>query len=154
MILEAHVKSRSTRWTVVQTTMPTIDPKLRVLLVDDFPEMRKSLRMMLSALGVDSVLSADGGIEAIRLIEAGHVFDHIISDLNMPQMSGMELLKHVRNNHRLAHLPFLMITAEATKPNVIMAAKAGVTDFIVKPFSVHQLTQKLAGLQLRVTPAP
>jgi len=134
--------------------MTPIDPKLRVLLIDDFPEMRKSLRMMLSALGIDSVLSADGGIEAIRLIEAGHVFDLIISDLNMPQMSGMELLKHVRNNHHLAHLPFLMITAEATRANVIMAAKAGVTDFIVKPFSVHQLTAKLSGLNLGQTQAP
>ena len=134
--------------------MTPINPKLRVLLVDDFPEMWKSLRMMLSALGIDSVLSADGGIEAIRLIEAGHVFDLIISDLNMPQMSGMELLKHVRNNQHLSHLPFLMITAEATKANVVMAAKAGVTDFIVKPFSVHQLTSKLSGLNLCQAPAP
>jgi two-component system chemotaxis response regulator CheY len=100
------------------------------------------------------VLCADGGIEAIRMMEAGHVFDLIISDLNMPQMSGMELLKHVRNSNKLAHLPFLMITAEATKPNVVKAAKAGVTDFIVKPFSVHQLTKKIADLQLQVRRLP
>lgn len=138
-------------------TPALIDTSLRVLLVDDFPDMRKSLRMMLSTLGFESVLAADGGIEAIRMIEAGHVFDLIISDLNMPQMSGMELLKHIRSDHRLAHIPFLMITAEATKPNVIMAARAGVTDFIVKPFSVHELThklQKLGGLHLQTPPRP
>jgi two-component system chemotaxis response regulator CheY len=134
--------------------MSYLNPKLRVLVVDDFPEMRKSLQMMLMALSIDSVLCADGGIEAIRMMEAGHVFDLIISDLNMPQMSGMELLKHVRNSNKLAHLPFLMITAEATKPNVVKAAKAGVTDFIVKPFSVHQLTTKIAGLQLQVRQLP
>lgn len=132
--------------------MNQIDRQLRILVVDDFPEMRKGLRRTLATLGFESVLAAEGGLDAIRLFEAGHLFDLIISDLNMPQMSGLELLNYVRNVDRLAAIPFLMITAEATKANVVAAARAGVTDFIVKPFSVEQLVLKIEGLRRRESP--
>lgn len=132
--------------------MNQIDRQLRILVVDDFPEMRKGLRRTLATLGFESVLAAEGGLDAIRLFEAGYLFDLIISDLNMPQMSGLELLNYVRNVDRLAAIPFLMITAEATKANVVAAARAGVTDFIVKPFSVEQLVLKIEGLRRRESP--
>jgi two-component system chemotaxis response regulator CheY len=129
--------------------MSRIDRQLRILVVDDFPEMRNGLLRTLSALGFKSVTAAEEALAAIRLIEECHEFDLIISDLNMPQMSGLELLNYVRNVDRLASIPFLMITAEATKANVLAAAKAGVTDFIVKPFSVEQLVLKIEGLHRR-----
>ena len=129
--------------------MSRIDRQLRILVVDDFPEMRNGLLRTLSALGFKSVTAAEEALAAIRLIEEGNQFDLIISDLNMPQISGLELLHYVRSVERLASIPFLMITAEATKANVLAAAKAGVTDFIVKPFSVEQLILKIEGLQRR-----
>ena len=132
--------------------MSRIDRQLRILVVDDFPEMRNGLLRTLSALGFKSVTAAEEALAAIRLIEEGNQFDLIISDLNMPQISGLELLHYVRSVERLASIPFLMITAEATKANVLAAAKAGVTDFIVKPFSVEQLILKIEGLQRRDNP--
>ena len=132
--------------------MMRIDRRMRILVVDDFAEMRDGLLRTLDTLGFKSVMAAEEAFAAIRLIEEGNQFDLIISDLNMPQISGLELLHYVRNVERLASIPFLMITAEATKDNVLAAAKAGVTDFIVKPFSVEQLILKIEGLQRRDNP--
>jgi two-component system, chemotaxis family, chemotaxis protein CheY len=131
--------------------MQQINRQLRILVVDDFPEMRTGLLQALAKLGFESVRATEGGLDAIRLFEAGQTFDLIISDLNMPQMSGLELLNYVRNFNRLDSIPFLMITAEATKANVLAAAQAGVTDFIVKPFSMDQLMLKIERLRRRET---
>lgn len=131
--------------------MQQINRQLKILVVDDFPEMRTGLLIALAKLGFKSVRATEGGLDAIRLFEAGQTFDLIISDLNMPQMSGLELLNYVRNIHRLDSIPFLMITAEATKANVLAAAEAGVTDFIVKPFSMDQLMLKIERLRRRET---
>lgn len=123
--------------------MSQIDRNLRILVVDELTEKRISLQRMLETLGFKFVLVADGAIQAIPLLDEAQKFDLIISELNMSEMSGIDLLKHVRNRDRLSSIPFLMMTADATKDNVVAAGKAGVSDFLVKPFSVKQLELKI-----------
>jgi len=119
------------------------DKQMRILIVDDFASMRQIVRKSLSALGFDNVLEAAGALDAVRKIENGEEFDLIISDWNMPNMTGLELLTYIRGSEKMGRVPFLMITAEAQRENIIQAAKAGVSQYIVKPFTAEALQQKL-----------
>ena len=120
-----------------------IDKNMRILIVDDFANMRHVMRKTLLSLGFSNISEAAGGEDAVRRIEAGEEFDFIISDWNMPYMSGLDLLKYVRGAEKIQKVPFLMITAEAKRDNIIDAAKAGVSQYIVKPFTTESLQEKI-----------
>jgi len=115
---------------------------LTVLVVDDFATMRRIIRNILRDLGFQKILEAEDGTAAVGILQTQKV-DLIISDWNMPKMTGLELLKWVRSNEDTKDLPFLMVTAEAQKENVIEAVKAKVSNYIVKPFTAQTLAEKL-----------
>ena len=115
---------------------------MTVLVVDDFATMRKIVKKCLQELGFQNITEADDGSTALDKVK-GNNFDLIISDWNMPHMMGIDLLKAVRADERYKAIPFIMVTAEAQKQNVIEAAKAGVSNYIVKPFTADQLQLKL-----------
>ncbi len=115
---------------------------MTVLIVDDFSTMRRIMRNILRDLEFKNILEAEDGTAAVTVLDT-HKVDLIISDWNMPKMTGLELLKHVRANERYKDVPFLMVTAEAQKENVIEAVKAKVSNYIVKPFTAATLSEKL-----------
>lgn len=119
------------------------DPKLKFLVVDDFSTMRRIVRNLLKELGFANVDEAEDGAVALQKLRAGG-YDFVVTDWNMPNMDGLQLLQAVRANPALAHLPVLMITAEAKKENIIAAAQAGASGYIVKPFTAGTLSEKLA----------
>ena len=114
----------------------------RFLVVDDFSTMRRILRNLLKELGFVNVQEAADGVVALEKLKA-EPFDFVISDWNMPNMNGIELLQAIRADVMLRHLPVLMVTAEAKRENVIMAAEAGANGFVVKPFTAATLDEKL-----------
>lgn len=116
---------------------------LTVLIVDDFSTMRRIMKNILRELEFKTILEADDGSTAVTVLESQHV-DLIISDWNMPKMTGLDLLKHVRASEKIKDLPFLLVTAEAQKENVVEAVKARVSNYIVKPFTAATLGEKLA----------
>jgi len=118
------------------------DPKMKFLVVDDFSTMRRIVRNLLKELGYTNVDEAEDGVVAMQKLTAGG-FDFVVTDWNMPNMTGIELLKNIRANAQLVHLPVLMITAEAKKENIIEAAQAGASGYIVKPFTAATLSEKL-----------
>lgn len=124
-----------------------IKADMKILVVDDMATMRKIIKNMLGQIGFTSITEADDGTTAWTKIEqaaeAGEPYQFIVSDWNMPQMSGLELLKKLRSADQYKALPFLMITAEAEQGNVVIAVKAGVSNFIVKPFSAQVLKEKI-----------
>jgi two-component system, chemotaxis family, chemotaxis protein CheY len=119
-----------------------VNKNLKILIVDDFATMRKVIRNLLKQGGFENVAEAEDGAAALKLLKSQPV-DFIISDWNMPNMSGLELLKAVRADEELKELPFLMVTAEALKDNVVAAVKAGVSNYIVKPFTAEVLNEKI-----------
>ncbi|MBP8697029.1 MAG: chemotaxis response regulator CheY [Syntrophobacterales bacterium] len=119
-----------------------MDKNLKILIVDDFATMRKVIRNLLKQGGYENIVEAEDGAAALKLLKSQPV-DFIISDWNMPNMSGLELLKAVRADDELKALPFLMVTAEALKDNVVAAVKAGVSNYIVKPFTAEVLNEKI-----------
>lgn len=114
----------------------------KFLLVDDFSTMRRIVRNLLKELGFNNIEEAEDGVVALNKLKSGH-FEFVISDWNMPNMDGLTLLQQVRATPQLQHLPFLMITAEAKKENIIAAANAGANGYIVKPFTAITLDEKL-----------
>ena len=124
-----------------------IKSDIKILVVDDMTTMRKIIKNMLTQTGFTNISEADDGATAWPMIEGaikeGQPYQFIISDWNMPQLSGLDLLKNVRATPGLEKLPFLMITAEAEQGNVVIAVKAGVSNFIVKPFSAQVLKEKI-----------
>ncbi|MDD5364159.1 MAG: chemotaxis response regulator CheY [Gallionellaceae bacterium] len=118
------------------------DKNLRFLVVDDFSTMRRIVRNLLKELGYTNVDEAEDGDVALQKIKAGG-FQFVITDWNMPNMTGIELLKAVRADAGYNTLPILMITAEAKKENIIEAAKSGASGYIVKPFTAATLEEKL-----------
>ena len=121
-----------------------IDPaKLKILVVDDFSTMRRIVRNLLKELGFTNVDEAEDGAVALGKLKEGN-FEFVVSDWNMPNMDGLTLLQNVRGDARLKTLPFLMITAEAKKENIIAAAQSGASGYIVKPFTAATLSEKLA----------
>jgi two-component system, chemotaxis family, chemotaxis protein CheY len=115
----------------------------RFLVVDDFSTMRRIVRNLLKELGYVTVEEAEDGAAALQRLRADR-FDFVISDWNMPNMTGLELLKAIRADGTLKSTPVLMITAEARKENIIDAAQAGASGYIVKPFTAATLDEKLA----------
>jgi len=116
--------------------------KIKVLVVDDFPTMRRIVKNLLKQLGFENIDEAENGEDALRKLKGGD-YGLVVSDWNMPVMEGIELLKHIRNDPQLKDIPFLMVTAEAEKEKVIEAIKAGVDNYIVKPFTGEVLKEKL-----------
>ena len=120
-----------------------IEPaKLKILVVDDFSTMRRIIRNLLKELGYTNVEEAEDGAVALQRLKVGGI-DFVVSDWNMPNMDGLTLLQSVRADPALRSLPFLMITAEAKKENIIAAAQAGASGYIVKPFTAATLSDKL-----------
>lgn len=112
------------------------------LVVDDFSTMRRIVKNLLHELGYTNVTEADDGNTALPLLKSGN-FDFLITDWNMPGMPGLELLKHVRADARLSKLPVLMLTAEAKREQIVEAAQAGVSGYVIKPFTATTLKEKI-----------
>lgn len=115
---------------------------MKFLVVDDFSTMRRIVRNLLKELGFSNVTEAEDGVDAMRKLK-NDTFDFVVSDWNMPNMTGIELLRQIRADAALKHLPVLMVTAEAKKENIIEAAQAGASGYIVKPFTATTLDEKL-----------
>jgi two-component system chemotaxis response regulator CheY len=118
------------------------NPNLKILVVDDFATMRRIIRSLLQDLGFSNVSEADDGKTAWPMLQAGN-FDLLVTDWNMPGMPGLELIKAVRADPRLARLPVLMLTAEAKREQIVEAAQAGVNGYVIKPFTAETLKAKL-----------
>jgi len=125
--------------------LDSLDKKMPILVVDDFPSMRKIVKNALRALRFENVEEAEDGQVAFQKCKSGN-FALIISDWNMPNMMGIDFLKAVRADERLKTTPFLMVTAESHKENVLEATNAGVSNYIVKPFTPDALQQKIEAI--------
>jgi len=119
-----------------------VNPDMKFLVVDDFATIRRIVKGVINELGFSNVTEADDGSTALPLLRDGN-FDFLITDWNMPGMPGLDLLKAVRANPKLAKLPVLMVTAEAKREQIIAAAQAGVDGYIIKPFTAEVLKKKL-----------
>lgn len=119
-----------------------VDKNLRFLVVDDFATMRRIVRNLLKDLGFNNVEEAEDGFDALNKLRTSS-FDFVISDWNMPNMDGLQLLSEIRQDSQLGSLPVLMVTAEAKKENIIAAAQAGASGYVVKPFTAATLEEKL-----------
>ncbi|HEY5806976.1 MAG TPA: chemotaxis response regulator CheY [Povalibacter sp.] len=115
---------------------------MKFLVVDDFSTMRRIIKNLLIDLGYANVTEADDGQTALPMLQAGN-FDFLITDWNMPGMPGLDLLKAVRADARLAKMPVLMLTAEAKREQIIEAAQAGVNGYVIKPFTAVTLKEKI-----------
>ena len=118
------------------------DPNMRVLVVDDFSTMRRIVKNILRQLGFNNVVEADHGTTAWEILNKDNI-QFIVSDWNMPKMTGIELLRKVRASEEFADIPFLMVTAEAQQENIIEAVQAKVSNYIVKPFTAETMKQKI-----------
>lgn len=119
-----------------------MNKNMKILIVDDFSTMRRIVKNLLRDLGFSNTQEADDGLTALPMLKKGD-FDFVVTDWNMPGMQGIDLLKHIRADAELKHLPVLMITAEAKREQIIEAAQAGVNGYIVKPFIAATLKEKL-----------
>src|SRR3989339_1314870 len=115
---------------------------MRILVVDDFSTMRRIVKNILRQLGFNNVDEADDGSTALIKLNK-EKFDFVVTDWNMPKMSGLELLKEIRGSESLKHIPVLMVTAEALQENIIAAIKAGVSNYVVKPFDAATIAEKM-----------
>ncbi len=121
----------------------------KFLVVDDFSTMRRIVRNLLKELGFSHFTEAEDGVVALNKLRA-EKFDFVVTDWNMPNMSGIELLRAIRADARLKHLPVLMVTAEAKRENIIEAAQAGASGYVVKPFTAATLDEKLKKIFLNM----
>ena len=120
-----------------------MDTSIKILIVDDFATMRRIMKNILKQLGFSKIVDADDGTTALEELDKAK-YDLIISDWNMPKMSGIDLLRKVRaSDGEHKKVPFLMVTAEAQKHNVIEAVQAGVSNYVVKPFTADAIYEKL-----------
>jgi two-component system chemotaxis response regulator CheY len=119
-----------------------VSKELKLLVVDDFSTMRRIIKNLLNDLGYANVSEADDGKTALPMLQAGG-FDFLITDWNMPGMPGLDLIKAVRADAKLAKMPVLMLTAEAKREQIIEAAQAGVNGYVIKPFTAETLKEKL-----------
>lgn len=115
---------------------------MKILIVDDFSTMRRIIKNLLRDLGFTNTFEADDGNTALPMLKDGD-FEFVVTDWNMPIMQGIDLLKEIRKDPKLKHLPVLMVTAEAKRDQIIEAAQAGVNGYIVKPFTAGTLKEKL-----------
>ena len=119
-----------------------IDFGMRVLVADDFATMRKIVRNILKQIGFDDIVEAEDGQAALQVLKNENI-GLVVTDWNMPNMNGLELLQKIRTDPKTAKLPVLMVTAEGLKENVVAAVKAGVNNYVVKPFTAEVLQEKL-----------
>nr|WP_084004622.1 chemotaxis response regulator CheY [Terasakiispira papahanaumokuakeensis] len=126
-----------------------MDKNMKILIVDDFATMRRIIKNLLKDLGFHNTQEADDGTTAVPLLNSGN-FDFLVTDWNMPGMTGFDLLKHVRADPKLKDLPVLMVTAEAKREQIVAAAQAGVNGYIVKPFTAAVLKDKIEKIFERI----
>jgi two-component system chemotaxis response regulator CheY len=128
----------------------------KFMVVDDFATMRKIIKKVLTELGYTNIAEADDGKNALPLLqkaqEEGSPFQFVISDWNMPLMSGLDLLKACLSDAGLKSIPFMLVTAESEQKNIVEAAKAGVSDYVVKPFNATTLKEKLERVYAKTYP--
>ncbi len=115
---------------------------LKFLVVDDFSTMRRIVRGLLKEMGCNNVEEAEDGAVALNMLRSGR-FDFVVSDINMPNLNGFDLLKAIKADESLRHLPVLMVTAEARKEDIVLAAQSGAAGYIVKPFTKATLEEKV-----------
>ncbi|ASG66263.1 chemotaxis protein CheY [Idiomarina sp. X4] len=127
-----------------------MDKNMKILVVDDFSTMRRIIKNLLRDLGFTNIQEADDGNTALPMLQNGD-FDFVVTDWNMPGMQGIDLLKEIRKDDNLSHLPVLMVTAEAKREQIIAAAQAGVNGYIVKPFTAVTLKEKLDKIFERIS---
>jgi len=120
----------------------SLDKNMKILVVDDFSTMRRIIKNILRQLGFTNIIEADDGSTAWETLNKEKI-DFVISDWNMPNMKGIDLLRKVRQSEDLGNMPFLMVTAEAQQENLIEAVQAKVSNYIVKPFTAETLGQKM-----------
>ncbi len=126
-----------------------MDKNMKILIVDDFSTMRRIIKNLLRDLGFTNTDEADDGNTALPMLQSGK-YEFLVTDWNMPGMTGIELLKAVRNDSSLVNLPVLMVTAESKREQIIEAAQAGVNGYVVKPFTAATLQEKIDKIFERV----
>ena len=119
-----------------------MDLNMKVLIVDDFATMRRILKNIMKQIGFSNITEADNGKNALKALKSDK-FDLVMCDWNMPEMPGIDVLSAVRSDSDLKDTPFIMVTAEAQKENILEAVKAGVSSYIVKPFTAETVEEKL-----------
>ncbi|MDA8113483.1 MULTISPECIES: chemotaxis response regulator CheY [Acidithiobacillus] len=129
-----------------------VDKSIHILVVDDFSTMRRIVRNLLRELGFSNFDEAEDGVQALQRLR-NRPFDFVVSDWNMPNMQGIDLLRAIRADAQLKHIPVLMVTAEAKRENILEAAQAGVNGYIVKPFTADTLKEKLDAVFKRLQAA-
>ena len=127
----------------------TASTDLRFLVVDDFSTMRRIVRGLLKEMGCNNVDEAEDGAVALNMLKGGR-FDFVVSDINMPNMTGFDLLKAIKADESLRHLPVLMVTAEARKEDIVLAAQSGAAGYIVKPFTKATLEEKVTKIMQKL----
>ena len=126
------------------------NPKdMKFLIVDDFSTMRRIVRGLLKEVGYNNAEEAEDGAIALSMLKS-QKFDFVVSDINMPNMTGFELLKAIKDDPNLKHLPVLMVTAEARKEDILLAAQSGAAGYVVKPFTKATLEEKVQKILQKV----
>lgn len=141
MVLHSYLSTVSLR-TKSNWRYIVVDANMKFLVVDDFSTMRRIVRNLLKELGFVNVQEAEDGVDALKKLRS-ESFNFVVSDWNMPNMTGIDLLRAIRADATLKHLPVLMVTAEAKRENIIEAAQAGASGYVVKPFTAATLDEKL-----------
>ncbi|MBI5335995.1 MAG: chemotaxis response regulator CheY [Burkholderiales bacterium] len=128
------------------------NPDMKFLIVDDFSTMRRIVRGLLKELGYNNADEAEDGQVALNMLKNGK-FDFVVSDINMPNMNGFDLLKAMKADDALKHIPVLMVTAEARKEDIVLAAQTGAAGYIVKPFTKATLEEKVQKIMQKLATA-
>jgi len=132
--------------------MSNSNPNMKILIVDDFSTMRRIVKNALHDLGYTNMTEADDGATALPLLKEGD-FEFVVTDWNMPGMTGIDLLKAIRADAKLKSIPVLMVTAEAQRDQIVEAAKSGVNGYIIKPFTAATLKEKIDKIFERIAAA-
>jgi len=132
--------------------MSTPNADMKFLVVDDFSTMRRIVRGLLKEIGYSNVEEAEDGVVALNMLKNGR-YDFVVSDINMPNMNGFDLLKAIKADDKLKAIPVLMVTAEARKEDIVLAAQTGAAGYIVKPFTKATLEEKVQKIMQKVTAA-
>ena len=122
---------------------------LKFLVVDDFSTMRRIVRGLLKEMGCINVEEAEDGVVALQMLKTNH-YDFVVSDINMPNMNGFDLLKALKADDSLKHIPVLMVTAEARKEDILLAAQSGAAGYVVKPFTKATLEEKVTKIMQKL----
>ena len=126
------------------------NPDLKFLIVDDFSTMRRIVRGLLKEMGCNNAEEAEDGAVALGMLKSAK-FDFVVSDINMPNMNGFQLLQAVKADDTLKHIPVLMVTAEARKEDIVLAAQSGAAGYIVKPFTKATLEEKVQKIMQKLS---